>query len=88
MSNTLLNHIIKKRKGHYCHDIEVKDVYEIEAIVEAIFEEFNEDYSARDIIEFFESITVHYTGEGDDTIEEDLVYTFDFKECISGLSFN
>lgn len=84
--NKLLNHIIEERKGHYCHDIEVRDTLEIESIIESAIDAYNphnqDNFTDIEFIEFFESITVHYLGEDDK--EEQKCYAFDFNEYIKG----
>ena len=76
----LLDHIIKVRGGHYCHCIEVEDTYDMESIAESIIQEYSEDFTEAEIIEFLESLEVYCTDESN----EDSVYSFSFKEYIGG----
>ena len=68
--------------GHYCHAIEVNNTYEIESIIEGTIQGFQDEYTEKDYIEFFESITIYYLGE--DKTEEDEVYNFSCTEYIAG----
>lgn len=80
--NKIFNRIIKDRKGHYCHAIEVNNTYEIESIIEGLIQEFQDEYTEKDYIEFFESIELYYLGA--DKTEEDEVYNFSCTEYIAG----
>ena len=76
----LLDHIINERNGHYCHCIEVEDTYDMESIAESVIQEYSEDFTEAEIIEFLESLEVYCTDESN----EDSVYSFSFKEYIEG----
>ena len=76
----LLDHIINKRNGHYCHCIEVGDTYDMESIAESVIQEYSEDFTEAEIIEFLDSLDVYCTDE----VNEDSVYSFSFKEYIEG----
>lgn len=78
----IIDIIINKRKGHYCHAIEVSDTYEIESIVEHIISEFEDSHSEDDIIEFFDTMQIYYLGDNQEM--ETAVYDFNFKEHIQG----
>ena len=80
--NKIFNRILSDRKGHYCHAIEVNNTYEIESIIEATIQGFQDEYTEKDYIEFFESITIYYLGE--DETEENEVYNFSCTEYIAG----
>lgn len=79
--NKIFNHILKARKGHYCHALEVNYIYELECIVESLIDELHDDFNVADFIEFFNTLSVYYLGEDD--IEEQAIYDFDFEEHIN-----
>jgi len=87
--NKLLNKIIEERKGMYCHAIEVTYKYEIESIIEAVFDTYeSEDITETDIFYFFDSIEVYHLEDEELTEEqnkqnEEEVYNFNFEEYIN-----
>lgn len=89
--NKLFNHISQARNGHYCHAVEVNNHYEIESIVESIYEEFVDQFTIDDIKEFFNTIQVYFI-ESDDLSEEqntyleNEVYSFNFNDYIDSLN--
>jgi hypothetical protein len=86
--NKLLNKIIEERKGNYCHVIEVTDKYNIECIIEAVFDTYeSEEITEIDIFYFFDSIEVYHLEDEELTEEENKqneeeVYNFNFEEYI------
>jgi hypothetical protein len=81
--NAILNEIIEARQGHYTHAVEVGNVYELEAIAEAIIQENEESHSKEVIIDFLSSLSVYYYTEGEeDKEEEEKVYNFSFSDYI------
>jgi hypothetical protein len=78
--NPITEKIIDARKGHYCHCVEVSDVYELEAIAEQVVQEFCPEFSEETIIDFLESLTVYSLN---DENEED-IYNFSFREYCTG----
>jgi len=80
--NKIFNRVLSDMNGHYCHAIEVNNTYEIESIIEGTIQGFQDEYTEKDYIEFFESITIYYLGE--DKTEEDEVYNFSCTEYIAG----
>jgi hypothetical protein len=82
MKNRILDKIIEGRKGHYCHALEVNDTYEIESIVEGLIDELGEEYFESEYIEFFQSMSIYYLGDNEETEQE--VYNFDFSDYIKG----
>jgi hypothetical protein len=78
--NPITEKIIDARKGHYCHCVEVSDVYELENIAENIVQEFSPEFSEETIIDFLESLTVYSLN---DENEED-IYSFSFREYCKG----
>lgn len=86
--NALLEKVINSRKGHYCHVVEVSDVYELEAIAEAIVSENQNEFDAEAIIDFLETLTVYYMENEEESEEynkekETEVYAFNFREYIT-----
>lgn len=86
--NTLLEKVINERNGHYCHVVEVSEVYELENIAEAIIKENEDLFDAETIIDFLETLTVYFLENEEETEEynnekEKEVYAFNFREYIS-----
>lgn len=90
--NPILERIIKAREGHYCHALEVTYTYELESIVEALINEYNEELyngtvTEKDIIDFFTTMSIYYldddelTDDENSLLEEEL-YSFNFKDYI------
>lgn len=86
--NKLFNKIAEERNGHYVHAIEVTDKYNIESIIEAIFDTYeSEEITETDIFYFFDSIEVYHLEDDELTEEQNKqnekeVYNFNFKEYI------
>lgn len=59
MANKILADITESRNGHYCHALEVNDLYELESTIETLVQEFSEQYSQKEILEFFDSISIY-----------------------------
>ena len=78
--NKIFNRILKERSGHYCHVIEVNDIYDIISVIEGVIDCYNDQYTEKEYIEFFESLTIIYLGE--DSEEENKVYDFSCTEYI------
>ena len=76
---TILDQVIENRNGHYIHALEVESVYEIEHAISEIANEFSE-YGIEALKQFFNSMTLYYIG--DDTEEENEVYSFNIDEYI------
>lgn len=86
--NALLEKVIESRQGHYCHVVEVSDVYELENIAEAILSENENEFDSETIIDFLETLTVYFLENEEETEEcnnekEKEVYGFNFREYIS-----
>ena len=79
MNNPLLTEVIEARNGHYCHALEVNDVYELEGVVEGVIES-SPDHTEATYIEFFNSIELYCLN--DENEEEVLCFDFaDFIDC-------
>ena len=86
--NALLEKVIESRNGHYCHVVEVSEVYELESIAEAIISENEDLFDAETIIDFLETLTVYFLENEEESQEynnekEKEVYAFNFREYIS-----
>jgi hypothetical protein len=73
--NAIVNKLIEKRNGHYCHVLEVSDVYELKSILEQIVNEFSDEFSDEEIQEFIDTLTVYCLDE----TQESEVYNYQFK---------
>lgn len=76
--NPILDYMIEVRKGHYCHCVEVSEVYDLECIAEAIINEFQYTYTEADIIEFLSSLDVYCLNDEN----EKEIFNFSFTEHI------
>jgi len=76
--NKLIEKLIEIRGGHYCHVIEVSDVYELECIADSICDEFERQYPKETIIDFLESLEVYCL----DDAKESEIFAFSFTEYI------
>lgn len=65
----VLDYIIEQRKGHYCHSLELADVYELECIIESLIMELGEQFSLQDYLDFFNSISIYYLADDDSSAE-------------------
>ena len=81
MENIIVEKIIKHRQGHYCHALEVNDVYELQACIDSLYNEFVRDYTLKDIIQFFNTIEL-YCLNADNEAE---VFNFDITKYILSL---
>lgn len=79
--NHLLNKVIESRKGHYCHVIEVNDIYELQICAESIYNENIDEFSKETILDFLETLEVYCLDENN----EDEVYSFSFADYINKL---
>ena len=84
--NRILNYILEQRNGHYCHVLELANIYELQSIIESIYDEFIYDYYKEEIIDFFDSIQLYYyTDEEEDKEEEEELYDFNTTNFINTL---
>lgn len=79
--NNILTEVIKNRQGHYCHAIEVEDVFELQSCIDSLYDEFILDYSIDEIVEFFATISLYCLNDEN----ENDVYAFDIAEYIREL---
>lgn len=82
--NRLLEHIITERNGHYVHALELANFCDYECVIEQIVSEYRDNFTLKEIIEFFNSIDLYYyTGdEPEYKEEEEQLYNFDYIQCI------
>lgn len=78
MNNRLFDDIIKSRNGHYCHDIEVNDKYELESFLDSFIDEFKDKYSNKNIKDFLMSLSIHSLSDKN----EEEIYSFSIYEYI------
>ena len=76
--NRILDKIITARNGHYCHCLEVNEVYELESIADNIIQEFEENYYRNEIVDFLETLQIYALNEDN----EEEIYNFSFTEYI------
>lgn len=75
--NTIIENIIKARKGQYCHVLEISEPFELESTLENIVDSFiKEGYKDEDIKDFILTLECH--GLSDDANE--YIYNFDFNK--------
>jgi len=84
--NRIIDYIIEQRKGHYCHALELSNVYELQSTIDAIYDEFIEHYYKEEIIDFFNTISLYYyTEEEENKEEEEELYNFDIEYYINNI---
>ncbi|CAH1192828.1 Hypothetical protein DAL_150 [Psychrobacter phage D'Alembert] len=93
-TNSLLDHIIQSRNGHYCHALELDSAYAYECVIEQIVSDYKETFTQDDIIGFFDTISLYYYYDADNyddeyklsdeqqEIDENELYNFDYKQFI------
>lgn len=79
--NAILEIITENRNGHYCHALEVDDVYTLESAIECIYDEFIETQSKETIIEFFNTMDLYCLEDGN----EDEIFNFNITDFINSL---
>ena len=75
--NRLLTDIIEQRNGHYCHALEVTDVWDLQGTIEGVIEGYP-DYTEEEYIDFFQSIELYCLEDSN----EQEVYDFNFTTYI------
>jgi hypothetical protein len=79
--NPIHEKIRNARKGHYIHCIEVNDVFELQNIIDCIFDEFSYEFEKSIIIDFFQTMQVYCL----DPENENEVFDFDIENYINEL---
>ena len=86
----ILDYMIKQRKGHYCHVLELTDVYDLECVIESFIMDLGDKFSLQDYLDFFNSIEIYFiadecsTSEWNDAIEYEL-YDADISELVRSI---
>jgi len=80
--NPILSDISNSKNGNYCHCLEVRDLQELESILEALYSEFIETYDFEDIENFFTTINIYCLDDDN----ENEVFALDVKKFILELS--
>ena len=76
--NPILDRVLEDRKGHYCHALEVSSIYELEYIVESLIDQFGDEYTDLEYIQFFESMSIYSLDDSN----EDEIFNFSFSDYI------
>lgn len=79
--NPIYQKILDVRNGHYVHALEVSNVYELESILESLFNEYIDEYSIETIIDFCNTLSIYCV----DDENENEVYNFDVTEFLQNL---
>jgi len=74
--NAILEKMYEVRGGHYCHALEVENSIDLEMTIEAIYQEFEGDYSLEEIIGFCESLELYCLND-DEAMD---VYNYNIAE--------
>ena len=78
--NTILQDITKIR-FNYCHVLEVQDVFELESIIDSLYDEFIEKYELEEIKNFINTMQIYCLDES----EEEEVYNFNVNDYLNSL---
>ena len=68
--NPIYTDILNAKQGHYVHALEVNDVHELKACIDALGEEFEDKYKPEDVTEFLTSLNIYSLAEDEDTENE------------------
>ena len=84
--NPIYQEILDVRNGHYIHVLEVSNVYELESILESLFNEYIDKYSIEVLIDFCSTLEIYYfDDENENEIDENEVYNFNVTEFLKSL---
>ena len=84
--NPIYQEILDARNGHYVHVLEVSNVYELESILESLFNEYIDKYSIEVLIDFCSTLEIYYfDDENENEINENEVYNFNVTEFLQNL---
>ena len=83
----ILDYIIEQRKGHYCHVLELTDVYDLECVIESFIMDLGEQFTLDEYLDFFNSIEIYFVADDDSTSEwnadtEQRLYDADISELV------
>tara|TARA_R110000787_G_scaffold229259_2_gene336806 strand:+ start:346 stop:603 length:258 start_codon:yes stop_codon:yes gene_type:complete len=83
--NAILNNISESRKGHYVHALELANCEELKNVIKDLVNEFTEDHTRAEIIEFLTTLSIYYLAEEESEEEETALYSFDIEAYINEL---
>ena len=84
--NPIYKEILDARNGHYVHALEVSNVYELESILESLFNEYIDKYSIETLIDFCTTLEIYYfDDENENEVDENEVYNFNVTEFLKSL---
>ena len=84
--NPIYQEILDARNGHYVHALEVSNIYELESILESLFDEYIDKYSIEVLIDFCNTLEIYYfDDENENEIDENEVYNFNVTEFLKSL---
>ena len=84
--NPIYKEILDARKGHYVYALEVSNVYELESILESLFNEYIDKYSIEVLIDFCSTLEIYYfDDENENEVDENEVYNFNVTEFLKSL---
>ena len=84
--NPIYQEILDARNGHYVHALEVSNIYELESILESLFDEYIDKYSIEVLIDFCNTLEIYYfDDENENEIDENEVYNFNVTEFLQNL---
>lgn len=83
--NKIMNEIIKRRNGLYCHCVEVSATAILEGVADSIYEEYRKKYGLQEVLDFLETLTIYYRPYRENKKSPEnkkQVYTFNFREYV------
>ena len=84
--NQIYKEILDARNGIYVHVLEVSNVYELESILESLFNEYIDKYSIETLIDFCTTLEIYYfDDENENEVDENEVYNFNVTEFLKSL---
>ena len=84
--NPIFKKILEAKQGHYVHALEVSNIYELESILESLFNEYINEYDIETIIDFCTTLEIYYfDDENENEFDENEVYNFNITEFLKSL---
>ena len=88
--NTILEDIIKERKGMYCHALEAHTLEELKEILGELFFEFSSQYPLEEIRDFLKTMSIYHLEDDSLSDEENArrdkeIWQFNFHTFIDNL---
>ena len=81
--NKIVDRMLEIRKGHYCHALEVNDIYELHNVIDYVYNEFVEEFGKEEVIDFLQTLELYYLGN--DPVQEKEIYDYDIKSDVNQL---